>query len=69
MECHNIAMLWMLTPNTENILFITILDFFYGVHCTRMNLVYLVSWSKIDNSIKTKHERILFRYPLDPWHH
>ena len=67
--CHNIVLLWMLTPNSKNILLITISNFFNGVHCTQVNFVYLVNWSKIDNFIKTKHERILIRYPLDPWHH
>ena len=56
----------MLTPNSKNILLITNLVFFDGVHCTQVNYVYLAIEAKIDNFIKTKHERILIRYPLDP---
>ena len=52
-----------LTPNSKNILFITTLVFFYGVHCTQVNLVYLVIEAKIDNFIKMKHECLEIRYP------
>ena len=54
-----------ITPNSKNILLITALVFFYGVHCTQVNLVYLVIEAKIDNFIKMKYEQILIRYPLD----
>ena len=60
MECHNIVLLWFPTPNSKTILFITISNFFNGVHCTQ---VYLVAWSKIDNFIKMKHEHLEIRYP------
>ena len=56
----------MLTPNSKNLLLITALVFFYGAHCTQVNLVYLAIEAKIDNFIKMKHEQILIRYPLDP---
>ena len=46
----------MLTPNSKNILLITTLVFFYGVHCTQVNFVYLAIEAKIDKFIKMKHE-------------
>ena len=48
----------ILTPNSKNILFITTLVFFYGVHCTQVKFVYLVIEAKIDNFIKMKHDAI-----------
>ena len=63
MECDNIVLFLFLTPNSKSILFITTLAFFYGVHCTQVNLVYLVIEAKIDNFIKMKHERLEIRYP------
>ena len=43
MECDNIVLFLFLTTNSKNILVITTLVFFYGVHCTQVNLVYLAS--------------------------
>ena len=43
MECDNIVLFLFLTPNSKNILFTTTLVFFYGVHCTQVNLVHLAS--------------------------
>ena len=59
-ETHNIV---LLTPNSKNILLITTLVFFYGVHCTQVKFVYLVVEAKIDNFIKMKHEHLEIRYP------
>ena len=63
MECDNIVLFLFLTPNSKNILLITTLVFFYGVHCTQVNYVYLAIEAKIDNFIKMKHERLEIRYP------
>ena len=53
----------MILNSNKNILLITTLVFFYGVHCTQVKFVYLAIEAKIDNFIKMKHEHLEIRYP------